>query len=299
MELRQIRYFLALSETLNFTRAAEMCNVTQPTLTLSIKKLEEELGGPLLHRDRSRTHLTHLGQMILPFLEQVFEASRAARIVAGDLNRGERIPLALGVSDALDKQRLLCPIREVRGAAQGLELRFESGSDALLAERLAAGDLDMAILDAAVVVEARMRFAPLYTEEMQILMPESDPLAARDRLSLDDLPDRHWIDLTASRVHGDFVAAISAALGGWAVQHRASRPTEAQVLVLSGLGLALAGRYEPLIEGLACRPLAAPLLTRTVGVAEMRGRPSSIAALALSRLLRAQSYEPEGRWPAA
>ena len=58
MEMHQIRYFLAVAEELNFTRASEKCNVSQPSLSRAIKLLEEELGGPLFHRERIRTHLT-------------------------------------------------------------------------------------------------------------------------------------------------------------------------------------------------------------------------------------------------
>ncbi len=294
MELRQIRYFLALSQTLNFTRAAEQCNVTQPTLTLAIKKLEEELGGPLLHRERNRTHLTHLGQMVLPFLEQVFESSHAAQAVAQDLRSGERVPIALGVSDALDKTRLLDPIREVRKAAGGLELTIEGAADPVLVERLLDGDLDMAIVDGAVAGAERIRFTPLYTEQMCILMTATDPLATKREISLADLLDRPWIGLKDSRVHADLAAAaaMSAPDPGWAERHRASRPTEAQLLVLAEFGHALAGDHEPLLEGLALRPLREPLLTRAMGLAEVRGRPASTARLSLSRLFRAQRYDP-------
>ncbi len=58
MEMHQVRYFLAVCETLNFTRAAERCNLAQPSLSRAIKKLEDELGGLLFRRERNRTHLT-------------------------------------------------------------------------------------------------------------------------------------------------------------------------------------------------------------------------------------------------
>ena len=77
MDLVQIRYFLALAETLNFTRAAERCNVTQPALTRSIQRLEDELGGPLLLRERNLTQLTELGRAMLPLLEQTVHRCRA------------------------------------------------------------------------------------------------------------------------------------------------------------------------------------------------------------------------------
>ncbi|MFK7992794.1 MAG: LysR family transcriptional regulator [Granulosicoccus sp.] len=66
MELQQIRYFLALSEDLNFTRAAERCGVSQPSLTRAIKRLEGDLGAQLVRRERSRTHLTELAKKLNP-----------------------------------------------------------------------------------------------------------------------------------------------------------------------------------------------------------------------------------------
>ena len=82
MQLYQVRYFLALARTLNFTRAAEQCNVTQPALTKAVQKLEQELGGALIHRERHLTQLTELGKMILPTLEKIFAAAEAVRLQA-------------------------------------------------------------------------------------------------------------------------------------------------------------------------------------------------------------------------
>ena len=69
MEMHQVRYFLAVSRTQNFTRAAEECNVTQPSLTRAIKQLEYELGGDLFFRERPASQLTELGQRMRPFLQ--------------------------------------------------------------------------------------------------------------------------------------------------------------------------------------------------------------------------------------
>src|SRR5215831_15485976 len=79
MEMHQIRYFLAVADELNFTRAATKCNVSQPSLTRAIKLLEEELGGALFHRERANTHLSELGRMVMPHLQQVYGQSQAAK----------------------------------------------------------------------------------------------------------------------------------------------------------------------------------------------------------------------------
>ena len=70
MELQQIRYFLALKRTLNFSEAAKQCNVTQPALTRAVQRLEQNLGGELIHREGRLTHLSDLGKAVLPMLER-------------------------------------------------------------------------------------------------------------------------------------------------------------------------------------------------------------------------------------
>ena len=87
MELHQIRYFLALTRSMNFTRAAEQCNVTQPALTKAIQKLEHELGGALVHRERHLTQLTDLGKLVLPMLERSFAAAESVRNSADEFRR--------------------------------------------------------------------------------------------------------------------------------------------------------------------------------------------------------------------
>src|SRR4029077_3957866 len=70
MELHQVRYFLAVASTCSFTREAEQYNVTQPALTKGVQKLEQELGGQLIYRERQLTQLTDLGKEVLPMLER-------------------------------------------------------------------------------------------------------------------------------------------------------------------------------------------------------------------------------------
>jgi LysR family hydrogen peroxide-inducible transcriptional activator len=86
MEMHQVRYFLAVAEHLNFSRAAEICNVSQPSLSRAIQQLEGEFGGQLFHRERRFTHLTDLGQIVRPHLETVYAAAVKAKRLSYDLN---------------------------------------------------------------------------------------------------------------------------------------------------------------------------------------------------------------------
>jgi LysR family transcriptional regulator, hydrogen peroxide-inducible genes activator len=95
MELHEIRYFLALSQTLNFTKAAEICGISQPALTRAIRKMEEELGGLLFSRERNNTHLTELGRLIEPHLTEVVAQAGQAKQTAARFLKLEEAHLAL------------------------------------------------------------------------------------------------------------------------------------------------------------------------------------------------------------
>jgi len=93
MEMHQVRYFLAVARTLNFTRAAEECNVAQPSLTRAIRQLEGELGGDLFRRERPQAQLTELGQRMLPLLKQCYESAISAALWPPRLRRGRSVRL--------------------------------------------------------------------------------------------------------------------------------------------------------------------------------------------------------------
>jgi DNA-binding transcriptional LysR family regulator len=92
--MHQIRYFLAVSEYLNFRRAAEECHVSAPAFTRAIQKLEEEIGGKLFRRERN---LTHLGTLIRPHLKRVWFEAEGAKVTADQFLRLEHAPVRLGV----------------------------------------------------------------------------------------------------------------------------------------------------------------------------------------------------------
>ncbi|MEL6169693.1 MAG: LysR family transcriptional regulator [Pseudomonadota bacterium] len=290
MELRQVRYFLALSETLNFTRAAELCNVTQPTLTLSIKKLEDELGGPMIQRERGNTHLTQLGEMLLPFLKQVFESSTAATELAREIAEGRRVPLNFGISDVVPKAVLIEPLRCTAQSSEGLELHVEGGSDRDLVSKLIGGGLHLSLVDQAATDPDQLRFHPVYRESFLILMPETDPLAEGNAVDLEALAMRPWIELVGSEAHKTVADRLRQEDPEWVPRHRATRSIEAQVLTQAGMGFTLVGAKEPILSGLVTRDMAEAAPERVVGLAEARGRPMSSTVQAFGRQLRAISY---------
>src|SRR5690242_19242983 len=124
MEMHQVRYFLAVAQELNFSRAAEKCNVSQPSLSRAIQQLEGEFGGHLFHRERHLTHLTDLGQMVRPHLETVFEAALKAKQLSKDLTQLKRVPLRLGIMSTISPAEIVELVAALKTRHQGLELRL-------------------------------------------------------------------------------------------------------------------------------------------------------------------------------
>jgi DNA-binding transcriptional LysR family regulator len=133
MEMHQVHYFLAVADTLNFTRAAEQCHVSQPALTRAIQQLEEELGGLLLRRERKLTHLTDFGRLIEPHLRQLFADAEAARTTARKFLNLQEAQIRLGVMCTQSARRgswvsSLASDRPIRAARLPLSKAFRRGS---------------------------------------------------------------------------------------------------------------------------------------------------------------------------
>lgn len=147
MEFHQIRYFLALASTLNFTRAAEMCNVSQPALTRAIQQLEYELGGPLLIRERRYSHLSELGQRMLPILQDCFKRAQAAKALALMCREEKQPTLKLAMVGSVDLDRIVVPLGELISQFPEVEISVVRGSNEEILEYLKSGEATFAISD--------------------------------------------------------------------------------------------------------------------------------------------------------
>src|SRR3982750_2296638 len=125
MEMHQVRYFLAVADELNFTRAAERCHVAQLSLTRAIKLLEEELGGPLFHRERANTHLSELGRMVKPYLEQVYGQAQEAKRQAQEFPKLKKTSLKLGVMCTIQPNQLVELVSSLQTRHPGIELELK------------------------------------------------------------------------------------------------------------------------------------------------------------------------------
>jgi LysR family transcriptional regulator, hydrogen peroxide-inducible genes activator len=179
MEMHQVRYFLAVCETLNFTRAAENCNVSQPALTRAVHKLEEDLGGLLLRRENNLTHLTDFGRLVRPHLDQMMAEAKAAKSTATHFLHMDNAPIKLGVMCTVGPVRFMSFLAEFRETHPGCDMTLIEGVPARLAELLHVGELDLAVMARPEAFNDRLEVRPLYHERFCVAFPMGIAFARR------------------------------------------------------------------------------------------------------------------------
>jgi DNA-binding transcriptional LysR family regulator len=185
MELRHIRYFLAVAEERHFTRAASKVGIGQPPLSQQIKDLETEVGANLFHRVAHGAELTPAGEAFLDGVKEipslVERASKAARRAA----RGETGCLRVGFTASLAFNAVVpSSIRAFRRAYADVELSLEEANTTELIARLHDGTLDIAFLRQGTIDSTALQLHLLLEEPMMAALPVSHPAAAREEVDL-------------------------------------------------------------------------------------------------------------------
>ena len=297
MELHQIRYYLAVCGTLNFTRAAEECHVSQPSLTRAIKKLEAELGGELFRRERSRTHLTELGRTMRPFLQQSIDGSMAAKAQAESYGRGETAPLRPGISATIEIRILLPALRELARAMPGLQLHLIRMSAKKVMQRLEEGEIELSVTADDETNWERIDQWPLFIEDFVLFAESNHLFGNKATIELTDLKDQRLVARANCELAGTLSAILSEQRILAEVCFEVSDESDFGVFVGEGLGVGIAPRSTSMPEGVVAVPIKSVELRRTVSLFAVSGRRYSQAASGFIRLLRAADWSGRERRP--
>lgn len=290
MEMHQVRYFLAVARTQNFTRAADECNVTQPSLTRAIKQLEHELGGDLFLRERPASQLTELGQRMHPFLQQCYNAATEARSVATSFKAGEVGTLKLALSRTIDLSLLLPFLSELSRVFKGVEFKFLRGSAADVIEFMKKGDAELGIAATRSDDWDRLDAWPLFEEPFDLAVATDHPLASQATVQLAELKGQRFLRRTYCE-HADQIGLTlnecAADIGGY---HEISSERDLIKLTASGIGIAILPASTATGADTARRPLDDLALNRTIFLYGIAGRQRSAIAATLAKLLRAADW---------
>lgn len=287
MELRQLRYFLAVVDHLHFARAAESLHISQPSLSQQIRALEEELGVVLFERSRRHVALTADGEALLPYarrlvaLAQDAEEEFAAR---SGLSRGR---VRLGTTPTLGGHLLPRVISGFFRKYPGLELTItEDGSDHL-ARELERGQIDLALLVEHPNMHGAL-FEPLLEEEIVAVLPQAHPLSERGTIPLRELREERFI-LCREGYHLRTLTLAVCREAGFTPRIAVSGTDVDTALrfVRSGLGVTLVPQIAlDDSRSVAALSLREPAVRRTVGLAWNPHRYLSKAATAMRDYLR-------------
>jgi DNA-binding transcriptional LysR family regulator len=299
MEMHQIRYFLAVARTLNFTQAADECHVAQPSLSRAIKKLEEELGGDLFRRERALTHLTELGRIMLPLLTQAYDTAASAKTLASAYRKGGLAPLRLALSQTIDMRLLTRQLSSFIEAMPDIELVFFRGSPAEVAERLKSGDFEIAVAGPLEGNWDRFRSYTLFRTTFHLFMNRAHPLANQQSVALSRLAGERLM----VRPYCELADVVSRSLAehGVAMTEADTLASDHDVLAMleANLGISLLPATTPRSDVVLSVPVEGLDVEGAVMLHTVIGRQHSPAAAGLIQLLRAANWSEAQRQSSA
>lgn len=253
MDLRRIRHFNVLAETLNFSRAAERLHIAQPALSVSIQKLETELGTKLFERTPTGVLLTASGQAALLEARRLLYHGEQLLRTARDAAEGTGGKLRIGFVGSAIYRLIPTLIPSFRSQYPGVELVLREATSTRILEMLNEEALDIGIVRTPLLQSHAATLHTLQRDSFVVALPRAHPLAAQESLRLADLAGEAFIMYSASDATGLQVAAMTACEAAGFLPKIAQEATQVPTvvaLVESGLGIALVpqvmrGHREP------------------------------------------------------
>ena len=290
MEMHQVRYFLAVARTLNFTKAAEECHVAQPSLTRAVKLLEGELGGDLFRRERPHAMLTPLGERMYPLLKQCYDSAQSARALAAMINEGEVGVLKIAVSSSIELSLIVSEVNELRRSVSEIDLKILRGTGAKLVDYLKSGDVEMAIGTSIGGAWDRLDSWTLFDESFDMVFSRAHRLASQESIGLDDLkPERFLLRNYCERCADLAKLLVESGLNA-DHRHEVSSDQDLLALLDANIGIGFLPRTVTAPPSLVRATVPALQIDRTVCLYGVAGRQRTPVATTFMKMLRAAKW---------
>jgi len=244
MNLRRLRYFVAVAEAESFHRAASRLHIAQPALSRQIRLLEEEVGATLFTRLPRGVALTSAGVSYLEDARQMLRLADQARSRAVAVESGQISTLRVGFHDAAHEYPVVrSAFRKFRTVYPNVHFRFISSSSQVQIEGLVTNDLDLGFAYGWEAPGPALNSLKLADDDLGVALSRDHPLAQKPRIFIDDLRDEPflWADTVAFRSHSDAIMRSCAAIGFIPrIWHQGLTSLEAMIsMVAAGMGLAI------------------------------------------------------------
>ncbi|WP_277052414.1 hydrogen peroxide-inducible genes activator [Zestomonas thermotolerans] len=305
MTLTELRYIVTLAQEQHFGRAAERCHVSQPTLSVGVKKLEDELGVLIFERSKSAVRLTPVGEAIIAQAQKVLEQAQGIRELAQAGKNQLAAPLKVGAIYTVGPYLFPHLIPQLHKVAPQMPLYIEENFTHVLRDKLRNGELD-AIIIALPFQEADVLTMALYDEPFQVLLPAGHPWSRQETIDSSQLNDKSLLLLGEGHCFRDQVLEACPTLrrhGEEGTQFTTVESSSLETIrhmVASGMGISIlplsaveSHHYAPGV--FEVRPLTPPAPYRTVAIAWRASfpRPKAIDVLADSVRLCSVARNPQ------
>ena len=289
MELNQIRYFLAVAETLNFTTAARNCAVSQPALSKAIRKLEDSLGDELFDRNTQQVTLTDFGMTMRVHFERIEENRRKALDAARATARATIDRLSVGVMCTIGPHRFSNFLRHFLAMHPAVELTLHDVEPNVIPELLLSGGLDCVFCARAQAHDRRFQAVDLFEESLVVAFAHDHPFKNLNTVSLTEVAEETYLDRLHCEFRDDFLNITRASGLELNVAVRSEREDWILELIHDGVGVAVMPASSPLLDAVSHRPVSDLTGTRKLELV-MTQTATEYAALAAFRDA-AQAFE--------
>jgi len=290
MELRHIRYFLAVADAGNFTRAAEKLGIGQPPLSQQIRDLEKEIGVMLFHRVPHGAELTAAGTAFLDEAKAALASAEKAKLAAQRADRGETGKLSLGfTASAAFNAAVSDTIRKFRNRWPDVRLSLTEMNTNALMDKLMRGEIDAAFIRPGLENPREVRLKPLADEPMVIALPARHPLARHKSLPLSALAHEPFVLFPRTAglsLYDDIVRACRDAGFELMVTQEAPQMPSVVNLVAAELGVSIvpAAITQIKLDGVAYRPIDGPPLKARLALAMLKSTHAPVTENLMSLL---------------
>ena len=296
MDFNQIRYFLALADTLNFTRAAENCYVTQPALTQAIKRLETELGGELIHRSGRDNELTELGKSLRSHFEQIDRTRHLVRTTAKAFTQGEIGEFNIGLMCTIGPIMLTRILDDFQTANPMVSLLLHDVSPEMIGDLLVSGGIDGAFCSQRGEPDPRLSYIDLFDEPMVVAFPDGHAFAELNTVPLKTIAQERYVDRLNCEFRPEFLEYCKHQGIKLDVSFRSEREDWIQSMVRAGMGVTVIPRSSLIRPRLQFRPVDDPSLSRTVKFAYPRSaEPAPILGRLIDHAMHFDWKSEQGR----
>jgi LysR family hydrogen peroxide-inducible transcriptional activator len=288
MEMHQLRYVVAVARTGSFSRAAEQCHVSQPSLSQQIRKLEDELGERLFDRMKRESKLTAHGELFLHRAVKILEETEAAKREASDARHLVRGTLNVGVLPTIAPYLLPKLLAVFTTKFPGIEMEIHEDTTAQLLRQMLAYEIDFAIASHPIADE-RFEVRELFGEELKLALPPRHRLTRKQTIKLSDLHGEQLIVMKPGHCLGDQVLGFCGRGDRRPqVSFRSAQLETIQALVCADVGLSLIPEMALLSarkEAPAYRSLSAPKPERKIVAVWPKQRPLQRAGIEFIQLI--------------